>query len=215
MYSCHDQQKRCNSLLEPRPSKPKCNGVSVVKQASSFSLCSVSPRFSVCFFYAFCWIMLSGFWFTSNPLNSHTFIQHSFHFTTERTSITGQIESCSGESHINESVWPTSNCVCICVYVCVVYMSLLCVCECMCACVSLTLAGPCPQWWLWVPTSSATRFPGWHLASGLSARVARTPSLLWAKVLRWASMSVNTSSDMDAGTVQRWEKGQSSARSCE
>lgn len=63
--------------------------------------------------------MLSGSWFTSNPLNSHTFIQHSFHFTTERTSITGQIESCSGESHINESVWPSSNWVCICVCMCV------------------------------------------------------------------------------------------------
>lgn len=114
MYSCHDQQKHCNSLLEGRPSKPKCNGV-VSSQTSIFFFSRLC--FSVCFFYAFCWIMLSGFWFTSNPLNSHTFIQHSFHFTTERTSITGQIESCSGESHINESVWPSSNWVCICVCV--------------------------------------------------------------------------------------------------
>lgn len=82
-------------------------------------------------------------------------------------------------------------------------------------CVSLTLAGPCPRLWLWVPTSSATRFRGWHLASGPSARAAQTPSLLWAKAPKWASMSASTSSGMDAGTVRRSERGRSSVRSFE
>lgn len=179
-------------------------------------------------FYVLCWIKFSGFWFTSNPLNSNTFRQYSLHFTTERASITGWVESCSGEFHISESVWPSSGssnwvyvCVCVCVFVCNHACMYVCcgvsidVCVWMHVCVSLTLTGPCPRWWLWVPTSSATRFPGWHLASGPSARAARTPSLLWVKAPRWASMSVNTSSDMDAGTVRRWERGQSSVRSCE
>ena len=49
-------------------------------------------------------------------------MQYSFHFTVERASITGWIESHSGESYISESVWPSSvssNWVCFCVCVCV------------------------------------------------------------------------------------------------
>lgn len=51
-------------------------------------------------------------------------MQHSFHFSMERASITGWLESCSGESHLSESVWPSSEsaetvlCVCVCVQLC-------------------------------------------------------------------------------------------------
>ena len=63
----------------------------------------VLASFPACF-YDSCWTVCSDFWFTTNPLNSDAFVQHGFHFTLERTSITGQIESCSGESHITDSV---------------------------------------------------------------------------------------------------------------
>lgn len=57
-------------------------------------------------------------------------MQYSFHFTTEPASITGWIESCSGESHISESVWPSpgsSNWVCVCVCLCVHWRVCVCV----------------------------------------------------------------------------------------
>lgn len=93
---------------------------------------------------------------------------------------------------------------------------LLCVCvPDLCDLCFSSFAEPCLQWWLWAPTSSATRSQVWLRARGPSARAGQTLSSWWAKAPRWASMSVSTNSATAAGTALRWAKGRSLARSCE